>query len=85
MSLRKPRIINPGGCKWCGVERQNHCQLWHGPELGFGGFVDPTQEQIKERMLERRKLRSNTIDLHQPYPVDEEEKNFSDLGMPNAD
>lgn len=49
---------NPGGCRFCGVDKPNHCQIWHGPGIGIGGFVDPTQEQIKERMLERRKLRS---------------------------
>ncbi len=44
----------PGGCRYCGAEKYNHCQRYHGPELGFGGFVHPTQEQIKERMLANR-------------------------------
>lgn len=45
---------NPGGCRWCGIDRQRHYQTYHGPDLGSGGFVDPTQEQIKERMLANR-------------------------------
>lgn len=46
--------INPGGCRYCGVPKHEHCQIWHGPDLGTGGFVQPTQEQIKERMVTRR-------------------------------
>lgn len=46
--------INPGGCRYCGVPKHEHCQIWHGPDLGTGGFVEPTQEQIKERMIMRR-------------------------------
>ncbi len=45
---------SPGGCFYCGLPKQNHCQVWHGPGIGISGFVEPTQEQIKERILRRR-------------------------------
>lgn len=51
--MSQHNLPNPGGCALCGADKQNHCQRWHGPGIGFGGFVDPTQEQIKERMLKR--------------------------------
>ncbi len=56
-------IGNPGSCRWCGIDRQDHCQRWSRKlsEIdgnGWHGFVNPTQEQIKERMLERRRKRN---------------------------
>jgi hypothetical protein len=56
--LKKSEIANPGGCRYCGQPRYFHCQCWHGPERGFEGFIEPTQEQIKERMIERRRLKN---------------------------
>lgn len=50
---------SPAGCRWCGQVRYFHCQRWS-KELsdltgnGSHGYVHPTQEQIKERMLKRR-------------------------------
>lgn len=57
--LRKTEIANPGGCRYCGQPRYFHCQLWHGNDRGFEGFIEPTQEQIKERMIERSRLNGN--------------------------
>jgi hypothetical protein len=40
------------GCRWCGVEERGHVQLWH-PEFGWHGWIEPTREQITERMRDR--------------------------------
>jgi hypothetical protein len=45
--------INPNGCHWCGEDRERHVQLWH-PEVGWHQWVEPTDEQRKERLLQRR-------------------------------
>jgi len=58
-TLRKTEIANPGGCRHCGQPKYFHCQLWHGNDRGFEGFIEPTQEQIKERMIKRRDMRNN--------------------------
>lgn len=79
---------NPGGCRWCGIDRQRHYQTYHGPDLGSGGFVDPTQEQIKERMFARREARMSLSDRAQTRPdevseiIDFIEKNFPDNWTP---
>lgn len=86
MKTSKP--INPGGCRFCGADRQNHCQRWHGPGIGIGGFVDPTQEQIKERMIERRKKRLNPpveSYFECAYDSDKEVNISMKFGYPNAD
>jgi hypothetical protein len=83
--MKKSEIANPGGCRYCGQPRYFHCQLWHGPERGIEGFIEPTQEQIKERMLTRRGLRQVPVFVDN-YPIHSEERNFPDNGlMPNAD
>ena len=78
------REICPGGCYYCGLPKYNHCQVWHGPGIGIGGFVPPTQEQIKERMRARRQERLNpTVES---YEDDFEEVNISmEFGLPSAD
>lgn len=81
--IRNP---SPGGCRYCGVEKVKHCQIYHGPELGYGGFVAPTQEQIKERMLRRRRERRFATIVDNIYHESENEVNISmEHGLPNAD
>lgn len=46
----------PSGCRWCGREQYNH-GCWYVPRRGFHGWVQPTQAQIKARMLARRNAR----------------------------
>jgi hypothetical protein len=64
--------IVPNGCRYCGLDYQGHCQRWH-PDAavetkyingkafndGWHAWIQPTQEQIKQRMLARRALRIN--------------------------
>ncbi len=57
-------IGNPGSCRWCGINKQDHCQRWSSElhrlgENGWHGYVHPTQEQIKERMMRRRENNAN--------------------------
>ena len=46
----------PGGCRWCGLEQYGHMQWWL-PGRGFHRWTQPTQAQIKARMLARRQAR----------------------------
>jgi hypothetical protein len=46
----------PSGCRWCGIRERNHWWLWIEP-VGSHGWVPPTNEQIKQRMWERRQDR----------------------------
>ena len=43
----------PYGCSWCGDERHHHGHQW-APIIGTHQWMQPTQAQIKERMLRRR-------------------------------
>lgn len=57
-------IGNPGSCRWCGIDKPDHCQRWSRKlsEIdgnGWHGYVHPTQEQIKERMLKRKEINAN--------------------------
>ncbi|EFL29376.1 hypothetical protein SSOG_09090 [Streptomyces himastatinicus ATCC 53653] len=47
------KITNPMGCRWCGLDKRPHFQQWK-PPVGWHQWTQPTQEQIKERMLARR-------------------------------
>lgn len=49
----------PNGCRWCGIAKDQHYQQWL-PETGWHGWVPPTGEQRKERMLARRAA-ANTL------------------------
>ncbi len=49
----------PDGCRWCGIAKNDHYQQWR-PETGWHGWVTPTDEQRKERMLARRAA-ANTL------------------------
>ncbi len=44
---------NPNGCRWCGVDREEHLQRW-APTVKWHTWVEPTAAQRKKRMLERR-------------------------------
>jgi hypothetical protein len=46
----------PFGCRWCGREERAH-GCWYMPRRGFHTWVQPTQAQIKARMLARRNAR----------------------------
>lgn len=51
------RPPTPFGCRWCGIARGwDHCQLWI-PGRGFHVWQQPTQAQVKARMLARRNAR----------------------------
>lgn len=46
----------PYGCRWCGTEQRHH-GLWFMPRRGLHRWEQPTQAQIKARMLARRAAR----------------------------
>jgi hypothetical protein len=46
----------PSGCAWCGLEQRLHFRRWH-HTVGWHAWVQPTQQQIKTRMLARRESR----------------------------
>jgi hypothetical protein len=46
----------PFGCRWCGTEQGGHGRRWM-PGRGIHAWEQPTQEQIKARMLARRTAR----------------------------
>jgi hypothetical protein len=51
------RLPNPMGCRWCGIDRRGHGrQNW--PTGGTHSWQPPTQDQIKQRMQDRRNARS---------------------------
>lgn len=52
MSRRTP-VITPSACRWCGIPERLHMQQWK-PPVGWHEWQQPTQEQIKARMLARR-------------------------------
>lgn len=43
----------PYGCSWCGDERHHHGNQW-APIIGAHQWLQPSQAQIKERMVRRR-------------------------------
>ncbi|MYW46376.1 hypothetical protein [Streptomyces sp. SID161] len=49
---------SPFGCSWCGDEQYHHGSQW-APIIGLHEWRQPTQEQIKERMLRRLDDRLN--------------------------
>lgn len=46
----------PSGCRWCGIPEYGHMQRWL-PRRGFHEWEQPTQAQIKARMIARRAAR----------------------------
>lgn len=49
-------LVNPDGCRWCGVDRYEHFQRW-APEVQWHVWTEPTSEQRKRRMFVRRTRR----------------------------
>lgn len=45
--------MNPNGCTWCGVDELEHGGRWK-PPVGWHNWEQPTDEQIKARMVTRR-------------------------------
>jgi hypothetical protein len=45
----------PFACRWCGVPEREHMQRWK-PPVGWHQWTQPTQGQIKARMLARRSI-----------------------------
>jgi hypothetical protein len=60
------RPPTPFGCRWCGIAQGwTHCQLWI-PGRGFHTWKQPTQAQIKARMLARRNARKSVCRCPDP-------------------
>lgn len=55
-------IPNPNGCRWCGVDRDEHLQRWD-PTAEWHTWVEPTSAQRKKRMLARRARGRSSLDL----------------------
>jgi hypothetical protein len=52
-------VPNPMGCHHCGLDSREHAQRWK-PPVGWHKWTQPTQDQIKARMLARRAARATT-------------------------
>ncbi|MEV1013891.1 MULTISPECIES: hypothetical protein [unclassified Micromonospora] len=50
--LRHPSAPSPMGCRWCGVAKQEHPQLWV-PGKSWHGWTEPTRAQIAARLRSR--------------------------------
>lgn len=52
--------ITPNGCRWCGLPliQPAHGRQWH-PSVGLHAWEQPTQDQIKARMLARPAARQS--------------------------
>ena len=80
----------PSGCRWCGIDQRDHAQRWTPPSKGGPGWhkwAQPTQEQIKARMLARRAAQSATQDdegLSGPCDCGEGAVHYTDADCPAA-
>lgn len=45
--------VEPSACRWCGIPKREHFSRWHA-EAKWHKHAEPTQGQIKARMLARR-------------------------------
>lgn len=70
-------VPTPFGCRWCGREQYGHMQLFL-PRRGFHTWVQPTQAQIKARMLARRNARKSVCRC----PLDDEPRPFAPVFDP---
>ena len=52
-------MIAPFGCRWCDVEASGHARRWQ-PIVGMHSWQQPTEAQIKARMIARRNARTKT-------------------------
>ncbi|MFC8531883.1 hypothetical protein [Nocardia sp. NPDC057227] len=43
----------PNGCQHCGIDKDQHLQRW-APGVRWHQWVEPTDEQRKRRLLDRR-------------------------------
>lgn len=68
---------SPSGCRWCGVEQYGHMQSWL-PGRGFHCWEQPTQAQIKARMVARRNARKDVCRC----PLDDEWRPFAPVFDP---
>lgn len=55
----------PFGCRWCGTEQGGHGHRWM-PGKGMHVWVQPTQAQIKARMVARRNARTSVCRCPDP-------------------
>nr|WSX25538.1 hypothetical protein OG690_38290 [Streptomyces tubercidicus] len=46
-------MTQPNGCRWCDIDKRPHGRQWT-EEPGWHAWEQPTQDQIKARMLARR-------------------------------
>lgn len=54
LHLRHRQAPLPGACRWCGYPSHGHANRWV-PGQRWHAYVQPTQEQIKARMLAQRR------------------------------
>ncbi|MFC3986499.1 hypothetical protein [Streptosporangium jomthongense] len=63
----------PSGCRWCGLEEREHFQRWKSP-VGWHVWTEPTSDQRKERMRERRAA-SASVETPKETPLTADEWN----------
>lgn len=56
----------PNGCRWCGREQYAH-GCWFVPGRGYHSWVQPTQTQIKARMVARRNAFKSVCRCVEPW------------------
>jgi hypothetical protein len=67
----------PFGCRWCGTEEGGHGRRWI-PGKGLHAWEQPTERQIKARMLARRNARKDVCRC----PLDDEWRPFAPVFDP---
>lgn len=55
----------PSGCRWCGTEQGGHGRRWI-PGKDMHSWEQPTQQQVKARMLARRNARKPVCRCDEP-------------------
>lgn len=58
----------PNGCRWCGADRQDHCQR-SAPFVGSHGWVEPTNKQRLTRMKARRAAKQLAAEKNAEVPA----------------
>jgi hypothetical protein len=58
----------PFGCRWCGTEQGGHGHRWI-PGKGLHGWEQPTQAQIKARMVARRNAFKDVCRCLEPWEM----------------